>query len=968
MFDFIPSYPLQKDVDLITFNRKIQSKKEFSELRIPDIENIPTTVGEPLKHQKLLKRYFSNETPYNNILLFHEMGTGKTCTSVQMAEESLKGSTLKKVLYLSRSKALNQNFLQELIFKCTKGQYVPNGWERMNIKERRLKLQQKSKEKYVTNTYEIFSKKIKKLSKENIIKLWDNSIIIIDEVQNLRVKDKGGGVEIYNTIWRFLHTLKHSKVILLSGTPMKNESWEFGAVMNLILPTTEQLPTEKQWKREMWNNDGNISKNGEKLLQRAVKGRVSYLSAQTPSNITKVIKGKYMGGLNEIKVVPSIMSTHQTTYYLKSLEKDRTTKGVYSQSRQASLMVFPDGTWGMDGVGKWIKERKKRGIVVGYSLTPAFRKEFTGTLEEKLDKIKKFSSKYYTSLKNIIQSEQKGEKTFIYNEFVSGGGLYLFAELLKLLGWSHWSEGKGQGRSFIKLTGSTPPQQIRSLINRFNRSDNTTGKYIQIILGSRAISEGFTFKNVENVDIQTPWFNYAETAQAIARVWRIGAHDELLKTTQRDIKVNVFHQVSLPNRDSEKDSIELQMYLIAEKKEQKIKKITNFIAENAWDCDFFKVRNKTRDCIGQPPGAGGEDKRNYQILYTDTKQCINEIITVLKGRWEISVEDLFKKLPKWTDFQIIASIVEMVGSKITVMGKSDEPCYVAVEGNKIYLYKRNNIENQYIDTIYTKKPSYRFEPKDLSTYIPLLKKKERLGLIEKVCGGELDKLDQLELFLQEQLFEKAVVSFKVRDEKLKDKLLTQFASQYTKQDNFIIHWIQYPTIRYYDTTKKIWKTDTDKGKFKKKVDELLSGNQQDMENNQYGYYGQVNPTTNAFCIRDVSQPLSKKKHKRTSGRVCLTIPKNNLLDIIGDKIKIKPQNDDLWKDINKMPMEDVLKKLQTKKYFKDKPINTIPNPKESLYWVKLKTVDICSQLRKWFDENKLLTKDTGCGSKDKIKI
>jgi hypothetical protein len=42
---------------------------------------------ELLPHQKFIKNFLSFETPYNTLLLYHGLGSGKTCSSIGIAEE-----------------------------------------------------------------------------------------------------------------------------------------------------------------------------------------------------------------------------------------------------------------------------------------------------------------------------------------------------------------------------------------------------------------------------------------------------------------------------------------------------------------------------------------------------------------------------------------------------------------------------------------------------------------------------------------------------------------------------------------------------------------------------------------------------------------------------------------------------------------------------------------------------------------
>ena len=37
-------------------------------------------------HQTVIRNFLSNETPYNGLLLFHGLGSGKTCSAITIAE------------------------------------------------------------------------------------------------------------------------------------------------------------------------------------------------------------------------------------------------------------------------------------------------------------------------------------------------------------------------------------------------------------------------------------------------------------------------------------------------------------------------------------------------------------------------------------------------------------------------------------------------------------------------------------------------------------------------------------------------------------------------------------------------------------------------------------------------------------------------------------------------------------------
>ena len=107
-------YPLYDEPD---FYDKILSKREF---------NIEEKFGFLESHQEFLKNYISTATPYDSILLYNALGTGKTCTSISIAEgfKEQVYKNGKKIIVITKNKNLQINFLQELLSKCTSDEYL----------------------------------------------------------------------------------------------------------------------------------------------------------------------------------------------------------------------------------------------------------------------------------------------------------------------------------------------------------------------------------------------------------------------------------------------------------------------------------------------------------------------------------------------------------------------------------------------------------------------------------------------------------------------------------------------------------------------------------------------------------------------------------------------------------------------------------------------------------------------------
>ena len=89
-YDYL--YPSLEDEH---FNIKITKKKEFNDTKyefdIKDVEEqadiLCNREFELSPYQVFVKNYLSINTPYNSLLLYHGLGSGKTCSAIGIAED-----------------------------------------------------------------------------------------------------------------------------------------------------------------------------------------------------------------------------------------------------------------------------------------------------------------------------------------------------------------------------------------------------------------------------------------------------------------------------------------------------------------------------------------------------------------------------------------------------------------------------------------------------------------------------------------------------------------------------------------------------------------------------------------------------------------------------------------------------------------------------------------------------------------
>jgi len=1041
IINFLPKYPnIQKlDDDLLNpykedFYEAIYKKKEFYDNRLEAKENIPDKTGMLMKHQKLQARFFSSHTMYDELLLLHEMGTGKTCSAVGAIEQNrAEGGGFKGALYLAKGDALINNFINELIFKCTDGRYIPENYEDLTELEKVHRKKKAIKDYYKLNTFETFAKKIKNTSDTNLRQIYNNTIIVIDEVHNLRIQSKEKGLNIYNQFYRFLHVVQDCKILLMSGTPMKDGVKEIASVMNLILPKkggNPYFPTGDKFLAKFFDSKGvnqhTVKPDKVERLKEAFKGRVSYLKAMQ-SDVKKVFEGKPEGLLKYFNVEEDYMSEFQTEKYKTAYNLDRTErKGVYSKSRQAALFVFPDGSYGEKGFSTYIKKTSSLHNIGGkkaysYTATKELKKaiRILGESEEEgLEKLAKLSSKYTASIRNILLARKKGKSVFLYNEFVQGSGLILFGAILELFGFSKASgrEGdKNESPRYASLTNLTATtKQVSLLVDRFNRPDNMHGKIINVIMGSRKIAEGFSLQNVQVEEIQTPWFNYSETAQAIARGYRLGSHRGLISRGLVP-RVDIYQRVSIPKPplifpSMIFPSIDLSMYEISEIKDISIKGVERLIRISAWDCSLAYLRNHVNgydgqrecdymDCDYVCDGVSHElmdedltkklDYSTFQLYYEtpNVRKIIKDIVLLFRDHFRMDLLSLIDFFPTYTDFELITALHTIINESTQIINKYGFPSYMKEENNIFFLVDSLSVIGRFSSEYYTEFPHV----KKLTTFAKVVHPLYLASLpniVNKLCTvttlKDLRKtLFRLPVEVHEFLIEASLRAQMLKiskGEEVRTFILDHFNNYYTNFEGTWVVWLL-DNIRVLKNGK--W-GDGEKN-YTKLVEQFKNKKQKRLEDNPYGYYGQLNPTTQKFCIRDVTKEILGGLHKQKSGKVCANWTRYQLTDMVLNTLKMTiptklnlPSDNIRVDKINDMSRKNLCKNIMENNYLngtKGNPLFSSKNAKNMsdyeircvLFWGGTKIKEMCHYIQLWFKKKGLLTPDKGCGETGKKK-
>lgn len=650
--DFFPIYTMEDEKE---FYNSVPIKKEFDDARALLNEPRPQR-GEQLKHQAFMMRFLSPHTPYDKMIAFHGLGSGKTQVLTSIAEYAklIKSGELSnnKVIILTRNPTLRKNMINEIVCVATAGKYEPplrdpKTRELLSKDTQRRRVEKAIGVEYEILTFTMFVKEIYNKSNEQLRAEYSNRYILIDEAHNIKLqpnkksKDeddilglqlRSRGVSNYKEIHRLLHCITGCKILLLTATPMRDQPSEICNLLNLILPLEKQL-NKKEFKNIFF--DENKFKDEKKNeFKSYIRNRISYVRSST-TDINIVNEGVIDEGFKYTKTVLLDMDDFQDEKYKEAYKKDvgsngelnvdieveeddeEGSSGLWLNSRQASMFVPFDKVKLNDLIVKDRNNYRASDHLVKY-----LKKNGDG-LDAMLKQLKKCSVKYWLVVRDLYK--YPNQKFFIYSNIVKGSGALLLGAILEVFGFEHAPNIKEiEGSTYCQtqskeskelpinenpnrmlvLTGSTlTSTQLDNMVNNiFNNKKNVYGDYIRVIIGSHIIGEGVSFKHIRRIYVLTPGWNSATTEQAIGRGIRYKSHEDL-KPNERNVSIYRVAVQPVIEIDEKYGSIDSQMYKISEDKDIRIKQVERLMKEASIDCALNRSRNvlptdkpNTKDC------------------------------------------------------------------------------------------------------------------------------------------------------------------------------------------------------------------------------------------------------------------------------------------------------------------------------------------------------------------------------------
>lgn len=362
--------------------------------------------------QNFVSYYLSSRMPNRSMVLYHEVGVGKTCSAITLAEALLAETPVEQTMSAGASsdsplltkderkslieklrapiwvvspKTLRKSFMEqivsvaklmdkELLFsQCTADTYsylIPNR-SQMDMDAIQKRIVAIVKTRYVFITYEQLKSIIVKLdSIGQLSQVFQNKLLIVDEAHNLRIGNNTK--KLTEPLIKLLEKGIRNRLLLMTATPLYNDANEIMWLLSLCTANDKRSILDPRKLPLLFDNNHQKVPSSFKLLEQLAQEYVSYVRGENPFTfatrlspiasdipiITKV-PTKNMNGvtipddkwLQNISdgLVPTPISTEQLTYIRNNpIHIAKDDSTTLTELLQAGNAIFPTITNGLE--------------------------------------------------------------------------------------------------------------------------------------------------------------------------------------------------------------------------------------------------------------------------------------------------------------------------------------------------------------------------------------------------------------------------------------------------------------------------------------------------------------------------------------------------------------------------------------------------------------------------------------------
>lgn len=389
---------------------------------------------------------------------------------------------------------------------------------------------------------------------EELIKMFTNSLLLIDEVHNIYNSNEKNIWGI--AIQQILNRNKTCRAVFLSATPLNNSPTEIIDLLNLLLPR-DRYPELK--KQEFF--DGIELKPGAAdRFKELFAGRISFIRDLNPQYFpSKAIRGERIPGVDLLKFYRCPMSKfHVGTYeaYLKEDGRQKLYINDFALPNPAEDDPWKPGT----GIASF--SEVKENLSVNNKLQIMYD-PISNMIKGRgiLANLEKISGKYFRMTQLVLELiKNHMGKILIYHNLIHMSGTLFIKEILSYLGMisesdvtyedtlcfhclrrmkehsspsSHSSHSSGKDQHafapvrYSIVHNELPQKLTQAILARYNDHSNADGSHVCILIGSGIIAESYSMTAIRNILVMSRPDNISTLRQIIGRGVRTHSHQRL---------------------------------------------------------------------------------------------------------------------------------------------------------------------------------------------------------------------------------------------------------------------------------------------------------------------------------------------------------------------------------------------------------------------------------------------------------
>ena len=233
--------------------------------------------------QEFVTRYFTPAHFAKGLLVWHSVGTGKTCTAISVKSFLFERMDY-SVLWVTRTtlkEDIWKNMYDKICDHIIREKYTKGDDRKKLRKYMSKRFLPPMSYKQFSNTLEgkndIYKKLVEMNGEADILK---NTLIVVDEAHKLYSNADMLAAEKPNmaVIEDKIRDSKSCKVMLMTGTPVTEDPMSFVRLLNLTMKG-EQFPVEYDaFVKEYMSGANEFTKAGKRKFQEKAKGLISYLN------------------------------------------------------------------------------------------------------------------------------------------------------------------------------------------------------------------------------------------------------------------------------------------------------------------------------------------------------------------------------------------------------------------------------------------------------------------------------------------------------------------------------------------------------------------------------------------------------------------------------------------------------------------------------------------------------------------